>query len=428
MENSTIDKFSFVGGEATSNSDNQDLSKIVTVDLRKQNAIADITFAAKEFSVIAIEAEDRQGAIAALMSGANAVTSSAITPSEMDLVRGAVARGCRIVDEKQTATTEGGKGLTPHFLVFPRAKIIAKLERWQRSIAGEMLNYWRAMPISTSINTEKWSLIHLVSQIELKSEVSLENELGRIIENLKRKAIANPNDLLTHSEMVLNKWYCGQILFSKDGTPLCCVAVLKANTLKLTETILAELEQFYGLWKTGSGSYTLSLSLQDLITRLRTFEVAAEKEFQIAFQKVYAAKNAYEVLKQGDLTLKDNFTSALQSLKFQYAKEIKARSLLLAGEIISRSIFVLSVYQKRIAASDLFLYQLQRELSEDNFLELLDLHHIENFQLAQYRDRLMMRLGKSFIEWDFMSEAKQKILKTEILTKARYLAWESIID
>ena len=425
MENPThtplIDKFSFIGERATSEIDNYDLTRIATIDLRGQNAIADLTSAAKEFSVIAIEAEDRQDAIAALIAGADAVTFSAVTPLEMDLVRKAVAKGYRIVDEKQTAT--------PHFLVFPRAKIIAKLKRWQKSIAGEMLNYWRGMPISTSISAEKWSPIYLISQIELKSEVSLENELGRIIENLKRKAIVNPYDLLTHSEMVLNKWYCGgQTLFSKDGTPLCCVAVLKANTLKLTETILTELERSYCLWKTRSGSYTLAKCLQDLIAQLRTFEVAAERESQIASQKTYGAKNAYEVLKQSDLTLKDNLTSALQSLKFQYAKEIKARSLLLAGEIISRSIFVLSIYREQIVANDLFLYQLQKELSSDNFLELLGMAQIENFQLAQYRDRLMMRLGKSFIEWSSMSEAKQQILKTEILTKALDIAWEIIID
>lgn len=414
----TEEKFSFFGREAKS-APNCDFPRIITINLKQQDAIALIKTVTERSLVIASEVRDRTMAIDALIAGADAVTFLEIEPEEMLLVRKAIAKGYTIVDRRQFPTR--------HFLVFPRHKIKAKLERWQKAIASEIFNYWRGMPLKSSVTAESWSLTNLVAQIGLKSGIPLENELARIIESLSRKRITNQHDLLAHIEIVLNKWYCGQTLFLEDGTPNCCLAILKTNTSQLIEAILAELEQSYPSWG-GSGSYTLSQWLSGLISELRAFEAAAEQEHQAAFQKINSALNDDKELKRLDLAVAENFTSVLESLEFQYLERIKARSVLLAGEIIARSISALLIYREKAIANDCFLYQLQEHFSDGDSLDLLDLTKIEFFQLSQYRDRLTMKLGKSFIDWGELSQDKQEILKTEVLAKAERITWELIIE
>lgn len=431
MENNIYleEKFAFVSGEkvefldftAASDRGNKE-AKITTVNLRQLEAIASLENA-RESLTIAIEAQNRTIAIDALIAGADAVTFIDIEPDEMLLVTRAVARGCTIVDRRES----------PHFWVFPQIKFKTKTKQWQNAIAGEILNYWRGIPLTLTAESEKqlrettegWNLTNLVSQIKIKSGISLEEELSRVIESLSRKKIDNRQDLLVHIEVILDKWYC-RTLFLEDGTPNCCLAVLKANTFRLSELVLIELERSYSSLRY-SGSYTLSQWLKSLVAKLRTFEVDAELEFQIANQKIYSALNAYEKLKL-NLTKEENFQAALNSLKFQYIEKIKARSSLLAGEILARLILALSTYRDRVMTSDRFLYQLQENLSNGNSPKLLDLTQIENFQLARYRDRLMMKIGKPFNEWGNLSLDKQLLLKEEVKKRSLTIAWELIVS
>lgn len=413
----TKEKFSFIGEKAQS-APNCDFPRIVTIDLSQKDAIAIIRTATERSLIIASEAQDRTMAIDALIAGADAVTFLEIEPLEMLLVRKAIAKGYTIVDRRQFPTK--------HFLVFPRTKVEAKLSQWQKAIAGEILNYWRGMPLISSITPERWNLTDIVSQIKLKSGFSLDEELESIIESLSKKQIDNKQDLLVHIEVVLDKWYCNQTFFLEDKKPNCCLAVLKSNTHSLIEAILTELEQSYYSW-INSGSYTLSQWLTSLIVKLRTSEVDVELESQISHSRIHSALNNYHKLKQSNLT-GENFTSALEFLKIQYLEKIKARSMLLAGEIFTRSILALFIYQEQVAKSDLFLYQLQERLLNEDTLDLLDLARIEKFQLSQYRDRLMMKLGKPFMDWSDLSETKKEILRTEVLNKSQRLAWELIIE
>jgi hypothetical protein len=425
MKNSTIDKFSFVGETATSDFDNDDFTKIATIDLRGQNAIAEVTSAAKEFSVIAIEAEDRLSAIAALIAGADAVTFSAITPLEMDLVRKAVAKGYRIVDEKQTAT--------PHFLVFPQIKIAAKIKELQFRIAMEIFNYWRGEPFVRIPQLEQLGLGNLILSLKQKSGISLEEELARIVESLKHKQMER-RDLLVHIEMVLENWFFSERAFIlEDDTPNCCLAVLKANASQIMGAILTSLKKFSEL-ENRSGSYTRIQWLLKTIASLRNIEVKYEREYQLEERKIHLSSQAYQRLQQ-KLNLEDRYlTESLNSLNFRYQKIIHARTLLIASQIISSLIYLLIEDKNKILATDTLLYQLQEQLARqlENYHNLtdssvLDYSKIELFEISQYRDRLTMKLGKPFNEWGFLSEDKQEILLKEVVRRSLRIAWEMII-
>lgn len=394
-------------------------TRITTIDLSEQGAIAKIKTANKEFFIIGIEAQNRAIAIEAFIAGADVVTFSEIEPDEISLIKEAIVQSCTIVDKPHSGN--------PHFLFFPRTEIEPKLKRWRNAVASEILNYWRGMPLKFSMASPNPNLDDLVNKIESGSSTSVKKELASIIGSLKKRNIGDRYDLLKYIEMVLKKWYCSDFFFSEEGTPKCCLAVLKANTCRLKQAMLTELTEFYPSW-VHSGCYTLYQRLSGLVSELRALEVDAERKHQMTFEKILEGKNSYNNLKQLDLKIEKNFTSALNSLKFQYVQRIEARSLLLAGDIFNSLIHTLLNYRQRVLTTDLFIYQLQESLSDSNSLELLDLTLIEKFQLSDYRDRLMFKLGKSFLEWGFLSRDKQEILKTEVLAKAEQIAWELIIE
>lgn len=424
VKNNTLleEKFSFVGEKAKSTS-GRNFSKIVTIDLSSQDAIASIKFAVERSRVIASEARNTTMAVAALIAGADAVTYVEITPSEIELVRSAINRDCIIADT--------------HFLVFPKTKILAKLERAQNQIALEILNYWRSQPFDSPPTIEQLSLSDnleeleekLPNKIKQKNGASIDCELEAIIENVKYKKI-DLTDLLDHTEIFLEKWHF-------DNTDNCCLAIFKANAHSITEAILTDSIKTCQLWN-NSGSYTLSKWLSATVSRLKALEIKYERNYQLFQDKFYSASNSYRILRniseQEEKKSRKTFESAINALKLRYKELITARTQLMAGQIISQTIYSLEKYSNKIIATDTLLYQLsvdlhnkEEECSNDSIFVGLSVSQIEQFGILPYRDRLTMRLGKPFHQWGSLRTDKQEILKQEISKKAYTIAWEVII-
>ena len=405
--------------------------EVIKVDLSSPEGLNQIALLVQNQAskpILAINAPDKACMLKALAIGASGSTSKLITDAEMQLVLQSLLQEAVLIDSL--------RGETPDFLVLPQRRLKEKLERWQYSVAVEIVNYWRAecFPFKVTVAglLQQLKVANWIIYLEKgKEKLSLTQKIDRLIESLcQNKNFVDYSEKLEYIASYLDKWY-----FSKNLSNSCCVAIIKANGLYVRKASLFRLRKLMKLWSK-AGSYTVSQWLEKLISSLRKIEAEFEYSRQESLKRANFALVAYENLSnklERDSLVKD-FESANRALKFQYSEKINAEINGAASQIMAEIIGELEIKSSHVAGTDTILYNLIQSLQAsigDNS-PLPDLswseEDIAKLGIKSIRDSLEKEIGKPLVSWCKLSPTEHEIIYGKLLEYARNLALKLILE
>ncbi len=405
--------------------------EVIKVDLSSPEGLNQIALLVQNQAskpILAINAPDKACMVQALACGAGGSTSKLITDAEMQLVLQSLLQEAVLIDSV--------RGETPDFLVLPQSWMKEKLERWQYSVAVEIVNFWRAESFPFYVNVggvlEQLKVAKWIIYLEKgKEKLSLTQKIERLIESLcQNKNFVDYSEKLEYIASYLDKWY-----FSKNLSNSCCVAIIKANGLYVRKASLFRLRKLMKLWSK-AGSYTVSQWLEKLISSLRNIEAEFEYSRQESLKRANFALVAYENLSnklERDSLLSD-FQSANRALKFQYSEKINAEINGAASQIMAEIIRELEAKSSHVVGTDTILYNLIQSLEArigDDF-PIPDLawseEDIARLGIKSIRDSLEKEIGKPLVSWCKLSPTEHEIIYGKLLEYARNLALKLILE
>jgi len=414
--------------------------EVVAVDLSMTEAEDTIRFLTQNFpqlKILAINAPDKALILEALARGASGSTRAEITEEELQLVLQSLEQDCVLFDSKRASN--------PHFLVLPRGQIAEKLETWQYWVGIEILNYWRGEPFPFQMSLDAcWQELGVKDLVlhlnKSTGKLPIRKELDRVFESLcfKKHQEATLGHKLQYIEDSLSNWYFNENFTAVNGTPQCCLAIIRDNARKFKKVSVFKLQKLLKLWSKG-GSYTLSQWLEEVVSHLKRKEVEFEKTRQSALTRASSVRSAYQNLAEklwSGQQLPD-FDSALRALIIQYHDIILAEISGAASQIIGELLDELYSCRERVIATDNLLYRCQEELEAkmneglgDSCLPERGWSEVEVKRLAlrSIRSDLERKLGKSLNSWGNSPQIKRQTIQDEVLKFSRNLALKLILE
>ena len=414
--------------------------EVVAVDFSMSETEDTIRFLAKNFpqlKILAINALNKAVMLEALARGASGSTTAEISEEELQLVLQSLETECVLFDSKRASN--------PHFWVLPPSQIADKLETWQYWAGIEMLNYWRGepfpFPMSLDACLQELGVKNLVLHLNKSTgQLPITKELDRVFESLclKKHQEATLGHKLQYIEDSLSNWYFNENFTAVNGTPPCCLAIIRDNARNFKKVSVFKLQKLLKLWSK-AGSYTLSQWLEQVISCLKRKEVEFEKTRQSALTRASSVRSAYQNLVEkfwSEQQLPD-FDSALRALILHYQDIILAEISGAASQIIGELLDELYSCRERVIATDSLLYYCQEDLEArmnegfgDSLLPEKAWSEVEVKRLAlgSIRRDLEQKLGKSLNYWGNSPQIKGQTLQDEILKLSRNLALKLILE
>ena len=393
-----------------------DNSQIEIVDLKTEAAfdnIADFIKKNPEIPVLAVNASSWSLAVEAIKTGASGVLDTCYPLDKVDSLIEAIKQSSVFI-----------KSAAPFAIVFPRSHFASEIETLQYQIASQILNYWRSgEPLK--VNLEDWQLDSLPKQLQQNSQnQSLLQELSLLMENFKEK---QPDRLLEQSKQaskVLDRWFYSSAVESNSGLTL-----IRQNFWRLQATLKDKLWQTTLFWERTCGTYELSFSLKQIIENLSKKEVDVARSHFSASRISYSTTEACSRFqnKLAHNPLPEDYQSFIRGLKRQYQMKIKSQTSSFGSLLIGYMIEFIRDYRQQVLATDNLLYNLQQEITQNLSANSLEVVVHDPLPWQHLRSELTKRFG-SFAYWGSREAAFRETLKAEIVTKAKGLAYQFILE
>ena len=218
--------------------------EVVVVDLSMSEVEDTIQFLAQNFpqvKILAINALNKAVILEALAIGASGSTRAEITEEEMNLVLQSLEQECVLFDSKRASN--------PHFLVLPPSQIAEKLETWRYWVGIEILNYWRGEPFPFQMSLDAcWQELGVKDLVlhlnKSTGKLPIRKELDRVFESLcfKKHQEATLGHKLQNIEDSLRNWYFNEDFTAVNGTPQCCLAIIRDNARNFKKVSVFKLQ------------------------------------------------------------------------------------------------------------------------------------------------------------------------------------------